>query len=170
MSVTHGPPTLGVDGVTTIAVGIQVKGTYAQVMDYQTRLAALQRLVVVTGVQFATTSDTGTATGKLGGRRWIHRAVQRWHGAQRGDHRPDVRVAGRHIDVDRNGRLDCVLVGNRRNRNAGSQLLGAEQQLEGATGPREIRGPCEPGVRGLGCRTIEGLSPDIRPEHACCAS
>jgi Tfp pilus assembly protein PilO len=63
ISVTHGPPTLGVDGVTTIAVGIQVKGTYAQVMDYQTRLAALQRLVVVNGVQFATTSDTGTATG-----------------------------------------------------------------------------------------------------------
>ena len=38
-SVTHGPPTVGLDGTTSITLGIQVKGTYPQVQDYQTRLA-----------------------------------------------------------------------------------------------------------------------------------
>jgi Tfp pilus assembly protein PilO len=62
-SVTHAPPTTGVDGVTTITLGIQVQGTYAQVVDYITRLASLQRLVVVDSVQLATTTGTGTQTG-----------------------------------------------------------------------------------------------------------
>jgi Tfp pilus assembly protein PilO len=63
VSVTHGPPTPGVDGVTSITLGIQVKGTYEQVVDYLTRLAALQRLVVVDGVQLGTAGDTGAGTG-----------------------------------------------------------------------------------------------------------
>ena len=62
-SVTHGPPTVGLDGATSITLGIQVKGTYAQVQDYQTRLAALQRLVVVDGVQLSTAAATGASTG-----------------------------------------------------------------------------------------------------------
>jgi Tfp pilus assembly protein PilO len=62
-SVTHGPPTIGNDGVTSITLGIQVKGTYAQVMDYLAKLGALQRLVVVDGVQFSTAATTGAASG-----------------------------------------------------------------------------------------------------------
>jgi Tfp pilus assembly protein PilO len=66
-SVTHGPPTIGADGVNSITLGIQVKGTYAQVMDYLTRLAKLQRLVVVDGVQLSTAADTGASTGSTSG-------------------------------------------------------------------------------------------------------
>jgi Tfp pilus assembly protein PilO len=62
-SVTHSPPTIGVGGVTSITLGIQVKGSYAQVVDYLTRLAALQRLVVVDGVQLSTAGTTGAETG-----------------------------------------------------------------------------------------------------------
>jgi Tfp pilus assembly protein PilO len=62
-SVTHGPPTPGVDGVLSISLGIQVQGSYAQVVDYLTRLAALQRLVVVNGVQLSTAASTGAETG-----------------------------------------------------------------------------------------------------------
>jgi Tfp pilus assembly protein PilO len=62
-SVTHAPPTLGVAGVMSITLGIQVKGTYAQVVDYLTRLAALERLVVVDGVQLSTAATTGAETG-----------------------------------------------------------------------------------------------------------
>jgi Tfp pilus assembly protein PilO len=62
-SVTHGPPTVGTDGVNSITLGIQVKGTYAQVMDYLTRLSKLDRLVVVDGVQLATAATTGASTG-----------------------------------------------------------------------------------------------------------
>jgi Tfp pilus assembly protein PilO len=62
-SVTHGPPTPGVDGVISISLGIQVQGSYGQVVDYLTRLAALQRLVVVDGVQLTTAASTGAETG-----------------------------------------------------------------------------------------------------------
>jgi Tfp pilus assembly protein PilO len=65
-SVTHGPPTIGDDGVTSITLGIQVKGTYAQVMDYLTKLGALQRLVVVDGVQLSTAATTGADTAGSG--------------------------------------------------------------------------------------------------------
>jgi len=58
-SVTHGVPTLGTGGVTTISVGIQIKGTYPQVMDYLGRLAQLPRLLVVDSVQLTTAPDTG---------------------------------------------------------------------------------------------------------------
>jgi len=62
-SVTHGPPTVGLDGTMSITLGIQVKGTFAQVQDYQTRLAALERLVVVDGVQLSTAASTGANAG-----------------------------------------------------------------------------------------------------------
>jgi Tfp pilus assembly protein PilO len=65
-SVTHGPPTVGADGVNSITMGIQVKGTYAQVMDYLARLAKLQRLVVVDGVQLSTAAGTGAGSGDGG--------------------------------------------------------------------------------------------------------
>ena len=66
-SVTHGPPTLGTDGVNSITLGIQVKGTYAQVMDYLGKVAGLQRLIVVDGVQLTTAANTGATTGSTSG-------------------------------------------------------------------------------------------------------
>jgi Tfp pilus assembly protein PilO len=57
-SVTHGPPAADATGVSSIAVGIVVKGTYEQVMDYLTRLGSLKRLVVVDGVAFAASGTT----------------------------------------------------------------------------------------------------------------
>ena len=62
-SVTHGPPTLGVGGVDAISVGIQVKGTYEQAMEYLTRLSKLQRLLVVDNVTFSSAGTTGAGTG-----------------------------------------------------------------------------------------------------------
>ena len=58
-SVTHAPPTPGTDGVMSIAVGIQIKGSYPQAMDYLGRLAALKRLVVVDSVAFNAGGSTG---------------------------------------------------------------------------------------------------------------
>src|SRR5206468_2751610 len=73
-SVTHAPPTPGVGGVETITIGIQVQGTYAHVVDYVGRLAALKRLVVVDNLQLSTGSSgattanaSGTSTGPFGG-------------------------------------------------------------------------------------------------------
>jgi Tfp pilus assembly protein PilO len=51
-SVSHSEPTPGADGTATITLGIQVKGTYEQVLDYLTRMSALKRLVVIDGLQF----------------------------------------------------------------------------------------------------------------------
>jgi type IV pilus assembly protein PilO len=51
-SVSHSEPTPGADGIATITLGIQVKGTYEQVLDYLTRMSALKRLVVIDGLQF----------------------------------------------------------------------------------------------------------------------
>jgi len=62
-SVSHAPPVLGAGGVMSITIGISIKGTYPQVMDYLGRLAGLQRLVVVDGVQFNPAAATGTSTG-----------------------------------------------------------------------------------------------------------
>ena len=62
-SVTHAPPTPSNDGSSSIAVGIQIKGTYPQVIDYLTRLAALQRLVVVDNLALSTAGTTGAQTG-----------------------------------------------------------------------------------------------------------
>jgi len=68
-SVSHGTPTPGAAGVMSIAVGITVKGTYPQMMDYLGRLAELQRLVVVDSVQFSVASSVaaGGGAGASGG-------------------------------------------------------------------------------------------------------
>jgi Tfp pilus assembly protein PilO len=67
-SVTHAPPVVGADGVATITVGITVKGTYDQVMDYITRLNALKRLLVVDNVLFsAASAPTAASTSTSGG-------------------------------------------------------------------------------------------------------
>jgi Tfp pilus assembly protein PilO len=72
-SVTHATPTPGTGGVMSITVGITIKGTYPQVIDYLGRLAGLQRLVVVDSVNFAaagaaaTGAGAGSGTGSSGG-------------------------------------------------------------------------------------------------------
>jgi Tfp pilus assembly protein PilO len=60
-SVTHATPTPGVGGSTSITVGIQVRGTYGQVLDYLGRLASMKRLLVVDNLQLATGSSGATA-------------------------------------------------------------------------------------------------------------
>ncbi len=62
-SVTHAPPVPGVGGLTSISIGIQIQGTYPQVMDYMARLAALRRLVVVDNLQLSTTTQSTGAGG-----------------------------------------------------------------------------------------------------------
>jgi Tfp pilus assembly protein PilO len=62
-SVTHGPPTAGVGGPSTITLGIQVQGTYDQVLDYLARMAELKRLVVIDSVQFSPAGTTGAGAG-----------------------------------------------------------------------------------------------------------
>ena len=64
-SVTHGPPTPGLT-TETITVGIQVKGTYEQVIDYVTRLAKLKRLLIIDSVQFSSAGTTGAGPGDPG--------------------------------------------------------------------------------------------------------
>ena len=70
-SVTHAAPTPGVGGVNSITVGIQVKGTYAQVLDYVGRLAAMKRLLVVDNLQLTSSttagSDASASTGPFSG-------------------------------------------------------------------------------------------------------
>jgi Tfp pilus assembly protein PilO len=66
-SVTHGPPIPDVSsGVLAITVGIQIKGTYEQVMDYLTRLKSLKRMLVVDGLSFASAGAPAGATGASG--------------------------------------------------------------------------------------------------------
>ncbi len=60
-SVSHATPTPGVGGVESITVGIQVKGTYGQVLDYVGRLATMKRLLVVDSVQLATAASGGAS-------------------------------------------------------------------------------------------------------------
>ena len=60
-SVTHGTPLPGEAGTASIAVGIQIKGTYEQVVDYLTRMSALRRLLVLDSVQFTATAATTAA-------------------------------------------------------------------------------------------------------------
>jgi Tfp pilus assembly protein PilO len=66
-SVTHSPPTPGANGSMSLTVGIQVKGTYGQVVDYLTRLSALQRLVVVDSVQLSTAGSSGAGGAQTSG-------------------------------------------------------------------------------------------------------
>ena len=65
-SVSHSTPTVGTAGVMSITIGITIKGTYPQVMDYLGRLAQLQRLVVVDSVQFNAAGSGGGAGGGAG--------------------------------------------------------------------------------------------------------
>ncbi|HTK15796.1 MAG TPA: type 4a pilus biogenesis protein PilO [Acidimicrobiia bacterium] len=71
--VTHGPPALDPStGVSAIPVGIQVKGTYQQVMDYLFLLKSLKRMVVVDAVQISSgggdaSTGTGASTGPFSG-------------------------------------------------------------------------------------------------------
>jgi Tfp pilus assembly protein PilO len=61
-SVTHAPPTPGLT-TETINVGVQIKGTYEQVMDYLARLSQLKRLLIVDSVQFSAAGTTGAGAG-----------------------------------------------------------------------------------------------------------
>ena len=67
-AVSHSPPVVGNGGVTSITIGITVKGTYAQVMEYLGQLAGLQRLVVVDSVSLnpAASAAGGGAGGGAG--------------------------------------------------------------------------------------------------------
>ena len=63
-SVTHATPTPGLGGVQSIAVSLQVQGTYGHLVDYLGRLASMKRLFVVDTMQLAaTTSSSTSATG-----------------------------------------------------------------------------------------------------------
>jgi Tfp pilus assembly protein PilO len=62
-SVTHGPPTIGADGVWSIALGIQVRGTYEETIDYLSRLSQLTRLVVIDNIVFSAAGSTGAGAG-----------------------------------------------------------------------------------------------------------
>ena len=66
-SVTHGPPSTGSVGVSTIAVSIDIKGTYEQVLDYLGRIAALKRLVVLDNVTLSPGGTAGAAAGSTTG-------------------------------------------------------------------------------------------------------
>jgi Tfp pilus assembly protein PilO len=59
-SVSHGLPAIGADGVSSIAVSIDIQGTYEQVLDYLGRIAALKRLVVLDNLSFSSAGTTGT--------------------------------------------------------------------------------------------------------------
>jgi len=68
VAVTHGTPSTATPPVASIALGIQIKGTYEQVVDYLTRLSSLTRLVVVDSVTLAPAGSTGPgAAGATGG-------------------------------------------------------------------------------------------------------
>ena len=62
-SVSHGPPATSADGVSSIALGIDIKGTYEQVLDYLVRIAALKRLVVLDNLTLAAVGATDTGAG-----------------------------------------------------------------------------------------------------------
>jgi Tfp pilus assembly protein PilO len=73
-SVSHSAPVPGNGGVQSITVGLQVQGTYGQVVEYVSRLASLKRLLVVDSLQLATSTnaaaggDTGqSSTGPFSG-------------------------------------------------------------------------------------------------------
>jgi Tfp pilus assembly protein PilO len=57
LSVTHQAPVSGADGLMSITVGMQVQGTYGQVLDYVGRLASMKRLFVLDNLQLSTTSS-----------------------------------------------------------------------------------------------------------------
>ena len=63
-SVTHATPAPGgPGGVLSITVGMQVQGTYGQIVDYLGRLASMKRLMVVDNLQLSpSTSAAGAAS------------------------------------------------------------------------------------------------------------
>jgi len=65
-SVTHGPPSTGSTGVSSIAVSIDVSGTYEQVLDYLGRIAALKRLVVLDNLTLSSGGAGATAGSTTG--------------------------------------------------------------------------------------------------------
>ena len=93
-SVTHAAPTPGADGVMSITVGMQVQGTYGQILDYLGRLASMKRLMVVDNLQLSP-STSGAARGRRPGDERIDGAVQRRRPAVGDDLGPHVRDAGR---------------------------------------------------------------------------
>jgi Tfp pilus assembly protein PilO len=66
VSVTPGQPTVTA-GVNAISLGIMVKGTYPQVLDYLNRLQNLDRLVVVDSINVSASSADGSTGGELPG-------------------------------------------------------------------------------------------------------
>ena len=80
-------------GVASITVGIQIRGTYEQVMDYLGRIAALKRLLVLDNVQFSSAGPRAPAlAGAAGGAGTSTQAcAQRGVGAHGDDLGPHVR-------------------------------------------------------------------------------
>jgi len=68
-SVTHATPAPGgPGGVLSITVGMQVQGTYGQIVDYLSRLASMKRLMVVDNLQLSpSTSTAGAANANANG-------------------------------------------------------------------------------------------------------
>jgi Tfp pilus assembly protein PilO len=62
-SVSHAPPVPGLGGVQSITVGLQVQGTYGQIVEYVSRLASMKRLLVVDSLQLATSTNGAAAAG-----------------------------------------------------------------------------------------------------------
>jgi Tfp pilus assembly protein PilO len=71
-SVSHSAPVPGLGGVQSITVGLQVQGTYGQIVDYLSRLASMKRLLVVDSLQLSTStsgapgSNSGTSSASTG--------------------------------------------------------------------------------------------------------
>lgn len=65
VSITPSQPTT-TTGLTEIHVAVSIKGQYANVMDYLSRLAALQRIFVIDSVSVAGQSDSTTGPAPSG--------------------------------------------------------------------------------------------------------
>ena len=145
------------------------RARYAQVLDYLTRLAALQRLVVVDNVQLvdgrhrparAGASTLGRSTGPFSG-------VVAAHGDDLGPHvraPPRRRSPARARGGDGDGRRRPGTAGVDGRRRAATPVgpVGTEQQLA----PAE-----HPGSAGCACRTIDGaVQPTSDRSTPCCAS
>ena len=100
-SVTHGPPTPAPTASMSITVGIQVKGTYAQVIDYLGRSSPrCKRLVVVDSVQLTTAGHHR----RDDRRRAVDRASRPGRSAARSSSRHDLGPHVRDAERDRRRR------------------------------------------------------------------
>jgi Tfp pilus assembly protein PilO len=97
-SVTHGVPTPGEAGTASIAVGIQIKGTYEQVVDYLTRISSLRRLLVLDSVPF-TSAATNTAAPGAGATPGAAPGVGESTGPFSGGSQLSVTIAARMFDT-----------------------------------------------------------------------